>query len=284
MKLEDPTQVGRFVIQRRLGAGAMGVVLVGRDDTLDREVAVKLVKPGVKPGKKAEGAKLRLLREAQAMAKLAHPNVVAIYEAGLHEDGVYIAMELVYGQALDGWLKQKPRTVLEILERFLQAGRGLAAAHAKGIIHRDFKPANVLVGEDGRTRVGDFGLARAAAGSSESSDDDAGRVVARRPSAAGNRADAPAITSRPSSRTKARCSERRRTCRSKRFAARRRRRAINGASPSRCIARSTASRRFKATACSASSRRSRTGRCRRRPRIRRSRRGSSRRCFEGARA
>lgn len=135
----------------------MGVVLVGRDETLDREVAVKLVKPG----QKAEAARLRLLREAQAMAKVAHPNVVAVYEAGLHDDGVYIAMELVHGQALDQWLK-KPRTVVEILITFVQAGRGLAAAHAKGIIHRDFKPANVLVGDDNRTRVGDFGLARAA--------------------------------------------------------------------------------------------------------------------------
>ena len=153
----DPTQVARFAIQRRLGAGAMGVVLVGRDDTLDREVAIKLVRPG-KRG--SESAKQRLLREAQAMARVAHPHVVAIYEAGLHDDGVYIAMELVHGQPLDEWLKAQSRSVTAIVEQFIQAGRGLAAAHARGIIHRDFKPANVLVGDDGRTRVGDFGLAR----------------------------------------------------------------------------------------------------------------------------
>lgn len=156
----DPEQVARFPIKRRLGAGAMGVVLAGRDETLDREVAIKLVKPGRRG---SDSAKQRLLREAQAMARVAHPNVVAIYEAGLHEDGVYIAMELVQGQPLDDWLKAEKRAVTAIVEQYIQAGRGLSAAHARGIIHRDFKPANVLVGDDGRTRVVDFGLARGTA-------------------------------------------------------------------------------------------------------------------------
>ncbi|MBX3233703.1 MAG: serine/threonine protein kinase [Labilithrix sp.] len=167
---KDPDIVGRFRIRRRLGAGAMGVVLVGRDETLDRDVAVKLVRPGRRSAASAEKARARLLREAQAMAKVAHPNVVAVYEAGTHGDDVYIAMELVDGVGLDAWLRAEPRAVRDVLERFVDAGRGLAAAHAMGIVHRDFKPANVLVGNDGRTRVGDFGLARAA-GDAETSGD-----------------------------------------------------------------------------------------------------------------
>ncbi|MFP2906572.1 protein kinase domain-containing protein, partial [Pyxidicoccus sp. 3LFB2] len=108
---------------------------------------------------------MRLLREAQAMARLNHPNVVHVYDSGrLEDDSVFIAMEYVEGQTLQQWLKQRPRTWREVLRAFVDAGRGLAAAHAAGLVHRDFKPDNVLVGADGRVRVTDFGLAQAAHG------------------------------------------------------------------------------------------------------------------------
>jgi tetratricopeptide (TPR) repeat protein len=102
----------------------------------------------------------RLRREAQAMAQLAHPNVVAVHDVGVYEDRVFVAMEYVQGTTLAHWLAAAPRTQREILGAFIAAGRGLAAAHAAGLVHRDFKPENVMVGDDGRVRVGDFGLAR----------------------------------------------------------------------------------------------------------------------------
>src|SRR5262249_52583000 len=109
----------------------------------------------------------RLLREAQAMAQLSHPNVIAIYDMGTFGEQVFIAMEYVDGSTLSGWLSATQRSWREIVSIFVQAGRGLAAAHAAGILHRDFKPDNVLVGNDGRVRVLDFGLARAARGTSQ---------------------------------------------------------------------------------------------------------------------
>jgi tetratricopeptide (TPR) repeat protein len=151
------TEIGRYVVLDPLGSGAMGVVVSAIDPTLDRKVAIKLVKAdrgGTTVGKQ------RLLREAQAMARLSHPNVVTVYEAGTFGERVYLAMEYIAGTTLAGWLAT-PHSVKEIIEAFVAAGRGLAAAHRAGIVHRDFKPANVLVARDGRVRVADFGLATA---------------------------------------------------------------------------------------------------------------------------
>ncbi|HEU5056957.1 MAG TPA: serine/threonine-protein kinase [Kofleriaceae bacterium] len=148
---------GRYLIGEPLGGGTMGVVLAATDPALDRKVALKLVRPG--PASDGGAARQRLLREAQAMARLAHPNVVTVYEVGTVGDHVFVAMEHIAGCNLAEWLKQSRRSRREVVEAFAAAGRGLAAAHAAGIVHRDFKPANVLVSADGRIRVADFGLA-----------------------------------------------------------------------------------------------------------------------------
>jgi tetratricopeptide (TPR) repeat protein len=149
--------IGRYVVLDRLGAGGMGVVYAAYDPQLDRSVAIKVVR-GDQGG---AAARERLLREAQAMAKLSHPNLVTIFDAGVHEGELFLAMELVRGMTLSAWLAATPRTPTEILAAFVRAGDGLAAAHAFGIVHRDFKPDNVLVrADDGRVLVGDFGLAR----------------------------------------------------------------------------------------------------------------------------
>jgi tetratricopeptide (TPR) repeat protein len=140
----------------------MGVVYSAYDPELDRKIALKLLRPDVVGQEPIETLRARILREAQAMARLQHPNVLAVHDVGTFENRVFIAMELVEGMTLRTWLRERPRTVRESLDVFVQAGRGLAAAHAVGLIHRDFKPDNVLLGSDGRVRVGDFGLARAA--------------------------------------------------------------------------------------------------------------------------
>ncbi len=147
--------LGRFRIGRALGAGGMGVVYEAHDPQLQRRVAIKLLHA------EASGEVLRaqLLREARAMARLAHPNVVTVHEVGEAAGRVYVAMEFVEGSTLRHW-SSRPRALGEVLEVFGQAGRGLEAAHAVGLVHRDFKPDNVLVGVDGRVRVLDFGLAR----------------------------------------------------------------------------------------------------------------------------
>ncbi len=147
--------VGRFVILDVVGRGGMGVVYSAYDPELDRKIALKLVRPN-RPGA-GEG---QLVREAQAIARLSHPNVVAVYDVGTHHDQVFLAMELVLGRNLGPWLAESPRSVREILDVFVAAGRGLAAAHAAGVVHRDFKPDNVLIGLEGRVRVADFGVAR----------------------------------------------------------------------------------------------------------------------------
>ena len=150
-----PVRVGRYVILRPLGEGGMGIVLEAFDSALDRHVAIKLLRP-TRIGSRASQ---RLLREAKVMARLSHPNVVQVYDAGLADERMFLAMELVRGTTLRAWLDAQPRAWPDVLRRFIEAGRGLAAAHEAGIIHRDFKPENVLIATDGRVRVADFGLA-----------------------------------------------------------------------------------------------------------------------------
>jgi serine/threonine protein kinase len=152
-------RVGRYLVLSALGAGGMGVVFAAYDPQLDRKVALKLLRAGITYNTK--DARTRLRREAQAIAQLSHPNVVGVYDVGTTEEGdLYIAMEFVEGDTLTTWLKKYPRTWRDIVDVFLQAARGLLAAHSVGLLHRDFKPDNVLVGGDGRVRVTDFGLAR----------------------------------------------------------------------------------------------------------------------------
>ncbi|WP_141618642.1 tetratricopeptide repeat protein [Myxococcus sp. AB036A] len=155
---EPGARVGRYVLLRPVGEGGMGIVFAAYDPDLDREVALKLVKPGAVADAEARG---RLVREAQALARLSHPNVVTVHDVGLDGDTVFLAMDLVRGRTLRHWLAERPRPWHEVLSRFLLAGQGLAAAHAVGLVHRDFKPDNVLLGDDGQVHVTDFGLARA---------------------------------------------------------------------------------------------------------------------------
>jgi serine/threonine protein kinase len=154
------TAVGRYLVLDPLGAGGMGVVYAAYDPELDRKIAIKLLAPSVAHGSSSSEGQ-RLQREARALARLSHPNVVAVYDVGIASAQVFVAMELVEGQTLGAWLSAEPRTWQQVVRCFVDAGRGLAAAHAVGLVHRDFKPDNVLVGRDGKVRVSDFGLARA---------------------------------------------------------------------------------------------------------------------------
>jgi tetratricopeptide (TPR) repeat protein/predicted Ser/Thr protein kinase len=153
--LERGSSLGRYLILDRLGQGGMGVVYAAYDRELDRKVAVKLLR-----GERARDGGARLLREAQAMARLQHPNVIAVHDVGTFGGRVFVAMEFVDGETLAA-MRERSLGWRETLALFIQAGRGLAAAHAAGLVHRDFKPENALVGRDGRVRVLDFGLARA---------------------------------------------------------------------------------------------------------------------------
>jgi eukaryotic-like serine/threonine-protein kinase len=155
------TQIGRLVVLGPLGEGGTALVYVAYDRELDRKVALKFMRPSLLKSEKATAARTRLMREAQALARLSHPNVVAIHDVGTYGDVVFIAEAFVEGGTVTDWQKEKPRSVREILDVFQQAGRALEAAHAAGLVHRDFKPDNVLVGRDGRAQVTDFGLARA---------------------------------------------------------------------------------------------------------------------------
>jgi tetratricopeptide (TPR) repeat protein/predicted Ser/Thr protein kinase len=152
-------RVERYAVFEPLGVGGMGVVYRAYDPRLDRKIAIKLLRPGLCDETNRE----RMTREAKMLAKLAHPNVVAVHDAGTWHDRVYIAMELVEGVTLRDWLAEKPRSWREIIDALIQAGEGLASAHAAGLVHRDVKPQNVLIGRDGRARVSDFGLAEAGA-------------------------------------------------------------------------------------------------------------------------
>ncbi len=154
-----PTMIGKYRVDEVLGRGAMGVVYEAWDEELQRTVAVKLIADDLEAG----GAEVRFRREALALGKLAHPNVVTVHEVGTHKERLFIAMELVRGQTLDAWLRGADRSWRDCLDVFVQAGRGLDAAHQAGLVHRDFKPANCIVGETGRVRVLDFGLARGSA-------------------------------------------------------------------------------------------------------------------------
>ncbi|MCY1064575.1 tetratricopeptide repeat protein [Nannocystis sp. RBIL2] len=159
LPLQPGARLGRYVVMSLLGAGGMGVVYAAHDPELGRPVALKLLRPH--PAGPRRELEDRLRREAQAMARLSHPNVAAIHDVGQIGDRIFIAMELIRGQTLAAWLRAAPRARRDVLARFLLAGRGLAAAHAAGLVHRDFKPENVLVSDDGHVRVVDFGLARA---------------------------------------------------------------------------------------------------------------------------
>ena len=158
--LERGESIDRYLVLERIGAGGMGVVYSAYDSDLDRKVALKLLRPEVISVHDEDEARTRLLREAKALARLDHPNVLTVYGAGTWCGQVYLALELVDGEDLRSW-RVPAKSVAEIIEVYRQAGEGLAAAHASGLVHRDFKPANVFVGQDGRARVGDFGLARA---------------------------------------------------------------------------------------------------------------------------
>jgi tetratricopeptide (TPR) repeat protein len=154
-----PTRIGRFAILRKLGAGGMGVVMLAYDEELDRKVAIKLQLGA------GSVETVRAHREAQGLARLSHPNVVQIYDVGHHEGSLYLAMEYVEGQSLDAWLRAKTRSHREVVRVFRAAGRGLAAAHAAKLVHRDFKPHNVLLCASSTpaepvVKVLDFGLAR----------------------------------------------------------------------------------------------------------------------------
>ncbi len=148
-------RIGKYTIGDRLGRGGMGVVYHARDERLGRDVAIKLAYAT------GAGSLGRAEREAQALAKLSHPNVVTVYEVGEHAGRLFVVMEYVAGGTIRTWLAERTRSWREIVAMYASAGTGLAAAHAAGIVHRDFKPDNVLVGRDGRPRVADFGLALA---------------------------------------------------------------------------------------------------------------------------
>ncbi len=153
-----PSQIGRHTLLHRIGADAIGVIYIAHDRELDRRVALKLIGTPKNPSDADERA--RIVREARLLVTLRHPNVVEVYDAGEHEDQLYVATELVEGEPLDRWMLRPRKSWLDRLGMFVQAGHGLAAAHAAGIVHRDFRPANVIVDLEGRVRVTDFGFAR----------------------------------------------------------------------------------------------------------------------------
>ncbi len=156
--LQVGSSIGRYRVLDCVGMGGMGVVYAAYDPELDRRVAVKLLRRDDRGSDDARSA--RLVREAQSLAKLTHPNVITVHDVGTWNEQVFVAMEFVDGGTLKSWMRTGARTWPQIRDVLVAAGRGLAAAHAAGLVHRDFKPDNVLIGSDGRVRVTDFGLAR----------------------------------------------------------------------------------------------------------------------------
>lgn len=152
---EHPETIGRYKIASTLGRGGMGIVYAAFDPSLDRRVALKVLLRG----NKLLNATPRMLREAKALAALSHPNVVAVFDVGTAAGRVFIAMEYIEGQPLRQWQREEARTWTDVVDAYQQAGRGLAAAHQLGLVHRDFKPDNAIVDGNGRVRVLDFGLA-----------------------------------------------------------------------------------------------------------------------------
>lgn len=172
--LRQPQAVGRYQPVEVLGAGGMGIVYLARDTQLNRRVALKVTSHDV-----SRASVLRLLREAQVMARLSHRNVVAVHDVGLWQQHVFVAMEYVEGGTLARYLLEGERSWPEILDKFVQAGQGLAAAHFAGIAHRDFKAENVLLTASGEARVADFGLACALAGDDETPSSTSEKIESR---------------------------------------------------------------------------------------------------------
>jgi tetratricopeptide (TPR) repeat protein len=160
LPLVPRAQLDRYFILGQVGEGGMGVVYAAFDPELDRKVALKLLHGPETLGGSPETQRRWLLAEAQALARLSHPNVVTVYEARVLGDQLFLALEFADGGTLETWLRERPRSWREVLSVFLAAGEGLLAAHEAGIVHRDFKPSNVLIRRDGRVQVTDFGLAR----------------------------------------------------------------------------------------------------------------------------
>ncbi len=157
-QLYKGTSLGRYLLLEKLGSGGMGEVFAAYDPHLDRKVALKLLRTG---SLSALEGRARLVREAQSMARLQHPNVAAVHDVGTFDERVFVAMEFIEGETLSEWLRGQ-RDWKDVVRLFVECGNGLSAAHQAGIVHRDFKPDNVLIGSDGRPRVVDFGLARQA--------------------------------------------------------------------------------------------------------------------------
>nr|WP_276603809.1 serine/threonine-protein kinase [Nannocystis pusilla] len=154
---DEPQQIGRYRVLGRIGAGGMGTVYAAHDPMLGREVAIKLARVDGPASLES-----RLLREARLLAQVRHPNVVELHDFGKFRGQIFIVMARIHGQTLRAWQRERERPWRHTVAMYVAAARGLQAAHAAGLVHRDFKADNVLVGDDGRVYVVDFGLARPA--------------------------------------------------------------------------------------------------------------------------
>src|SRR2546428_5758829 len=165
MTIEAGTKLGRYEIRSKLGAGGMGEVYLAQDAKLDRKVAIKFLPESLVAD---EQARKRLIREAQAAAKLDHPNICAIHEVGEEDGRSFIVMQYVEGETLDARMKRKPLELKDSLTIAAQVADALSDAHAHGIIHRDIKPSNIIITARGQAKVMDFGLARMTTGATDS--------------------------------------------------------------------------------------------------------------------